>query len=243
MIYSSAASEKFLMTFTSEHVILPVIHVSGTEQAYKNAAIAFDSGADGIFLINHSISYVHLLDIHNQVKSIFPDRWIGINCLDLKPVDVFSKITQEVDGVWVDNAGITEESDEQVEADAINDSRIKSGFKGLYFGGVAFKYQQHVFDIKTTTAIASKYVDVVTTSGPRTGQPAEIHKIKKMKKVLGDHPMAIASGITPDNVLQYLPYVDCLLVATGVSKSFTEFDPALLTVLIKKVRQFDAKTG
>jgi uncharacterized protein len=239
MIFASPAYEKFYLTFSSGRVVLPVIHVSDYEQAHRNVQISFDSGSDGVFLINHLIPYAHLLDICKQIRNDFPYRWIGINCLDLKSREVFSKITTEVDGIWTDNAGIREELDEQVEADEINDSRINSEFNGLYFGGVAFKYQRYVFDIETVTALASKYVDVVTTSGPRTGQPAEISKIKKMKKVLGDHPLAIASGISKDNVQLYLPYVDCFLVATGISKSFTELDPVLLTGLIIKVKQFN----
>lgn len=60
-----------------------------------------------------------------------------------------------------------------------------------------------------------------------------------MKEALGDLPLAIASGITPDNIKRYLPYADCYLVATGISKSFTELDEARLRALVGRVRHFD----
>ena len=62
-----------------------------------------------------------------------------------------------------------------------------------------------------------------------------------MKAALGDFPLAIASGITPDNVADYLPFSDCYLVATGIGRSFEEFDPQLVKRLVQNVRAFDGE--
>jgi hypothetical protein len=51
-------------------VVLPVIHVANEKQASRNARIASHAGADGIFLINHSGSYDHLLAIAQKVISV-----------------------------------------------------------------------------------------------------------------------------------------------------------------------------
>ena len=59
-----------------------------------------------------------------------------------------------------------------------------------------------------------------------------------MKLALGDTPLAIASGITPENVEEYLPYADSLLVATGISNGFTELDPLRVRSLVERVRAF-----
>src|SRR5262245_19066696 len=82
------------------------------------------------------------------------------------------------------------------------------------------------------------YMDVVTTSGPGTGHAADTNKIWRMKLALGDTPLAIASGITPENVGNYLPHADSFLVATGISHSFTELDPSRVRALIERVRAF-----
>lgn len=68
-------------------------------------------------------------------------------------------------------------------------------------------------------------MDAVTTSGPGTGYAADIEKIRRMKQALGNTPLAIASGITPENIVNYLPHADCFLVATEISRNFTELDP------------------
>ncbi len=47
----------FKSIFPKKHAFLAVVHVEGGVQALRNAKIAEQEGADGIFLINHSISY------------------------------------------------------------------------------------------------------------------------------------------------------------------------------------------
>ncbi|MCD8309993.1 MAG: hypothetical protein LUB83_02070 [Prevotellaceae bacterium] len=54
--------------------------------------------------------------------------------------------------------------------------------------------------------------------------------------------LAIASGITPQNVTDYLPYVDYYLVATGISDSFTEINPDKLRQLLANVKAWQAES-
>lgn len=229
---------RFKELFRSRHVVLPVIHVENAAQAFANTRIARDAGCDGVFLINHSISHEDLLAIHHGVHKKFSDWWIGVNCLDLSPDHVFGAVSKEVAGIWVDNAHINEKSNDQPEADRIGLARKESGWEGLYFGGVAFKYQRHVSDLGAAAKTAQRYMDVVTTSGPGTGQAASRDKIVALKEALGDSPLAIASGITPENVAEYLDVTDCFLVATGISVSFTQLDPSRVRDLVQRVRAY-----
>jgi len=229
----------FRKKFPTPHVVLPVIHVATERQALRNASIAYDAGADGVFLINHTTSSAELLDIHAAVAAAFPAWWIGVNCLDLEPRNVFGAVSRRVDGVWVDNAMIDEEGAEQTAGQRVLDAQREHGWNGLYFGGVAFKYQREVENLQAAARIARGYMDVVTTSGPGTGQAAHVEKIRTMKEALGDFPLAIASGITPDNISGYLPFSDCYLVATGISTDFDELSPKLTRRLVDAVRSYD----
>lgn len=224
--------------FANRHVILPVIHVTAQEQAERNMDIAFAAGADGVFLINHSLADQDLLNIHTAVTAAYPDYWVGVNCLGLSPEEAFQQISDRVSGLWVDNARIDERQPAQPAAERIRSLQQAHAPRCLYFGGVAFKYQREVNDLETACRLAAPYIDVVTTSGAGTGHAADIEKIQRMRSALGDKPLAIASGITPENVTEYLPYADCFLVATGISQSFTELDPTKVRELIDRVRQF-----
>ncbi len=227
---------RFGQVFRRPPAVLPVIHVEELDQALRNAQIAREAGCDGIFLINHGGSCADLLTIHGAVQAEFPDWWIGVNCLDMSPWQVFEVIDRRVAGVWVDNAGIDEQAEVQEMAERVAEARAKSGWSGLYFGGVAFKYQRPVTDLARAAILASSYMDVVTTSGPGTGKSAQVDKIRTMKEAIGDFPLAIASGITPQNVNRYLAVADCFLVATGISHSWTELEPQRVADLVRRVQ-------
>lgn len=225
--------------FSERHVILPVIHVANQKQAMRNVNIARDANVDGVFLINHGMSASELLQIHRTIVAEHGQWWIGVNCLDLSPVEIFECIDDTVAGVWVDNAMIEETAETQREAKRIFDARKQRGWNGLYFGGVAFKYQRTVENLAEAATKAVPYMDVVTTSGPGTGYAASPEKIRAMKQSLGHHPLGIASGITPENVHEYLDIADCFLVATGISKSFEELDTDRVKALVRKIRTTD----
>lgn len=230
----------FRQVFVSRHVVLPVVHVETLEQAQRNTQLSRDTGADGVFLINHGMTDQALLAIHEAVADSHPGWWVGVNCLGLPAEAVFREVSPKVSGVWVDNAGIVEHRETQEYAERVLATRQACAPDCLYFGGVAFKYQRHVEDLEAAGRIAARYMDVVTTSGIGTGEAAAEEKIWRLKAALGESPLAIASGVTPDNVTQYLPYANAFLVATGISRNFTELDPDLVEALIRRVRAFES---
>ena len=56
-----------------------------------------------------------------------------------------------------------------------------------------------------------------------------------MSRVTGPERLAIASGVTPDNIGDYLPYVDHFLVASGISQDFHTLDPAKVRALAEAI--------
>jgi predicted TIM-barrel enzyme len=213
-----------------------VIHVTSEQHTLRNTRLARDANVDGVFLINHGMPSKELFSIFRTVAAEHADWWIGLNCLDLKPNEVFKFCDHSVRGVWVDNAMIDESVEVQERAEQVLEAREKAGWFGLYFGGVAFKGQRRVTNFAKAAATAARYMDVVTTSGWGTGHAASPKKIATMKRALGNYPLAIASGITPGNVGEYLAIADCFLVATGISKSFDELDPERVAALVRAIR-------
>ena len=217
--------------FPKRNTFLAVVHAEDEDLALRIIGIAHRNGADGVFIINHSITATRLLGILKLARRWFPDFWVGINLLGVGPLRALELIPGTTAGLWVDNAGISEagESPEAREFLVYRDRYTR--WKGLYFGGVAFKYQTAVTDPARVTKLALPFVDVITTSGSRTGSAPDLEKVRMMKFAAGEHPLAVASGMTPENVAPYKEYVDCFLVATGVSSSHTELDPS-------RVREF-----
>lgn len=203
-----------------------------------NAEVAFEAGADGTFLISmEGMPHEKLAKMHEMVRGEYLAWWVGVNFLDVPTVKVFDTLNSNISGVWVDDSAIDEWAEKQVEAEKIQQAREKSGWKGLYFGGVAFKYQREVNNLEKAAQIATKYMDVVTTSGKGTGSAPDVEKIARMKGAIGNFPLGIASGISPDNVHEFKDVADCFIVATSLLVPGTErFDKSRVRDLIQAVR-------
>ena len=232
-------------------VVTPVIHVLDREQAGRNIAVAVEAGTAGVFLINHDFPKERLLPILRDIRREWPGLWLGVNFLAVTGRDAFPILGAleiegcPIDAYWADDARMDESADEQAEAAEIARIRADSGWTGLYFGGVAFKKQRPVdpSQYRRSAKIALPFMDVVTTSGIATGHEAGDGKINDFRTGLGDAPLALASGITPENAARYGRDVDCFMVATGINTDgdFYNIDPARLDALLKVTRNMGAR--
>lgn len=231
-------------------VVTPVIHVQDLAQTLTNVAHAVRLGAPGIFLINHDFPVDRFLPILRAARAECPDVWLGVNFL-AQPgrvaFPILGRLAAEgcqIDAYWADDACMDERQASQVEAEAIAAIRAASGWQGMYFGGVCFKKQRPVDPAlnEHSARIALPFMDVVTTSGVATGQATDLTKITDFRRGLGRAPLAIASGVTPDNAADYAADVDCFLVATGINRpgDFYNIDPARLAALLSLCRDYGA---
>ena len=231
-------------------VVTPVIHVLDQKQALANINHVVRLGAPGVFLINHDFPVTDFLPMLHAIRAECPDVWMGVNFL-AQPgrvaFPILGRLAAEgcmVDAYWADDACMDERQPSQTEAEAIAAIRAASGWQGRYFGGVCFKKQRPVDPALNahSARIARPFMDVVTTSGVATGEAADTTKIADFRRGLGQAPLAIASGITPDNAAQYAADVDCFLVATGINRpgDFYNIDPARLAALLDLTRTYGA---
>lgn len=218
-------------------IFLAVIHVLDEEQAVRNAKIANESGCHGIWLICHKVMGISsndlLIKAYKAVRDEFPLYWIGVNVLSFihRPTEVFGWVEENCkgcNGIWLDNAFAFSVP----VMERIKESRDESGWNGLYFGGVAFKYQDPVHPLQDADDIppiaqqalkrickqANEFIDVITTSGLKTGKLPSFSKISCMHSI--SCPLAI-SGCGLD-VKLYKDIGDIFFCATDISKECTE---------------------
>ena len=231
-------------------VVTPVIHVVDTAQTVHNIEVANGEGAHGVFLINHDFGVEEFLPIVRAARERFADLWLGLNFLAVtgkRAFPILGELQAEgcpIDAYWGDDARIDERRDEsdQPEAQEIAEIYAASGWRGLYFGGTAFKKQREVPPERygASAAIAANFMDVVTTSGVATGHEADTSKIDTFRRAIGDTALALASGITPENARTYRD-VDCFMVATGINHEgdFYNIDPGQLSRLMNIVEQLN----
>jgi predicted TIM-barrel enzyme len=76
-------------------------------------------------------------------------------------------------------------------------------------------------------------MDVITTSGPGTGKPPTVEKIKEIRSYIGAKPMAIASGINSENKKLFENLVDYYLVASSLIDNSERFVESKLKEILK----------
>ncbi|MFO0920647.1 MAG: BtpA/SgcQ family protein [Candidatus Saccharimonadales bacterium] len=232
--------------------VYPIIHIVDGEQASEQAKIAFENGADGIFLIEKGkkVPVEHLTEVFDRVATEYPDKFVGVNYLPIKnPVDVFEYIHRAYedkiisrlpDGVLVGNT--TRDSMRESEFDSVE--LIKHEFPELrnirYLGGIAYKYNPLYTDKPEDAAEQAEAfghdMDMVVTSGGKTGEAPSVEKVAAIKKAIGNKPLAIASGINVNNVLGFAGIVDMVLVSTSL-----ETEPYSGNFDVDKLRELVSK--
>jgi predicted TIM-barrel enzyme len=227
--------------FHRPRIVLPVIHCIDGTQVRESVSVAMGAGADAVMLINQggmTASEVLTLAKALSVAGV-P---VGVNLLGMDPSIAMRRASyyaHALVALWVDDIGVRWDAPvASVNAlDDLYESRNPS-WAGLTFGGVAFKYRtavppEHYAAVARMAATSG--VDVVTTSGDRTGEPPTVDKIRVMREAIGDHALAIASGMTPENVADYCAHGSAFLVATGIESEFGWLDPARTKAMVDTV--------
>jgi len=229
-------------TFGGTRVLLPVVHPISREAALKSVLVAREAGVRGIFLIDQGMSEAEVLRLAVDLRAEHPQLWIGLNLLSRRPAEALrislDACRGRVDGIWSDDARIDERVADQRDAEEFVAARCDLRWSGLYFGGVAFKYQREVARAALSRAavLASPLMDVLCTSGPGTGQPADVEKVLALRRGLDvGSGLALASGVTVDNVGTYLPYVQAFLVGTGIEERLGVLDARKVSDLRKAI--------
>lgn len=210
--------------------VFPVIHYLNHDLALQQVDLARICGADGVFLISHHGNDDELVQVAAEAKGLYPDFKIGINLLSEGALDACTKAADaNLDMVWADDMGVDSNGGNAM-ADSL--SRFAREFPPIQlFASVAFKYRPDESNPPLAAKNAKQLGFVPTTSGSATGSAPEVQKIIDMYLATGGQ-LAIASGMSPENVADFAPYLSHILVATGVGLNEHRIDPQRLNQLI-----------
>lgn len=212
--------------------IIPVIHYHDDEQVMRNATIASEAGCNGVLLIEMSGNNAPLRPAALAVKEAFPELKVGINYLGVDPrYALESTLSAGLDMTWTDAQPTHSDNRHLVVAKDL--AELLHEVHHEMFVGVAFKHQRYEPDPVAATRRAIATGLIPTTSGPTTGVAADVAHVSQIREQIEkDAPLAIASGITPENFASFKPFLSHVLVATGVSKNFYELDEHRLAALM-----------
>lgn len=210
--------------------ILPVIHLLDHATALEQVTLARDCGSDGVFLISHKGNDEELVEIAWASKRLHPDFPIGVNLLSKSPMAAALQAwSVGMNMVWADDMGA---SSKGLTVEGRDLAALKAQFPSYaMFASVAFKYQPHEPDPQAAAVCALQAGFIPTTSGTATGSAPQLEKIVAMSAATNGL-LAVASGITPENIASFAPYLSHVLVATGIGLDEYRIDPVKLRLLI-----------
>jgi hypothetical protein len=239
-------TKPYLLPLAPEHPmpakIYPVIHHKDAATTLAEAELALNTaGVAGVFLISHSghpsDDVEIIMQLTGRVQAQFPQHEIGFNALSLgldEALIAFNDagLSRAQCGLWFDSLGIHSSAFKpSMAAQVVREYCSESAI----FAGVAFKHQAPEPDPVKAADMARALGFIPTTSGPATGIPPSVEKIASMS-VHGTQPLAVASGMTPNNVAQYAPYLSHILVSTGISRDAYHLDPVKLRDFVQTVQ-------
>ncbi len=74
-------------------------------------------------------------------------------------------------------------------------------------------------------AVYRGLADAVIVTGPETGSPVELEVLRKAKRVAGEVPIIVGSGVNPQNVIELLSIADGVIVGTYFKKEGVTENP------------------
>lgn len=222
--------------------VVPVIHHLDPVTTLDQARLAVRCGAFGVFLISHQGDNHELLRLVHPVRvalqALTPHAvgqpWVGVNLLGATPTDAYRMAAQNgAAAVWMDSAGVSSASADN-HALGVSFSR-RHGLPLEVFAGVAFKYRGLEPLPATAARNAAALGFVPTTSGSATGEAPSVEKVRLVSAGAGG-PVAVASGLTADNLPWFHGLISHAIVSTGVSADFHRFDEAKLRRFVEVAR-------
>lgn len=229
-----------------------------SEKAVRDSKMMEDNGIDGLIIENFgdkmfqktvgpevvaAMTYV-AKDIRRELK--IP---IGICALQSDAIAGIA-IAKAVEAAFVRIPYYTETSVvdagtmESIAASALRYRRfLESDVK--IFADVHIKHSYPLMQRPIEYAAEDSYhrglADAVIITGRKTGGDTNPEDIRRVRNALPELPLVVGSGVTEENVENYLSMVNAIIIATGLNvsgKVESEPDPSRIDSFMRKIKAF-----
>jgi len=212
-----------------------VIHAKDDERGIFDAGVAIGAGARAIALIDQYCTIEEVQWIAASVRRRIPHK---------SSVQVTVNHLMGTPPLWLEELNC----DSWVDCISVQTSAVRPTGAYITYGGLAFKGQhdppeiveRHLHDYAADPHPGF----VVTTSGPRTGEPPTTQKIEWFRSLMPkDAPLAIASGMTMGNLPVFLPLATDFFVGTALEDHNLRVVPEKVREMISLIDTFNTDIG
>lgn len=212
-----------------------VIHAKDDERGVFDAGVAIGAGARSLALIDQYCPIEEVQWIAAAVRRRLPRR---------ESVQITVNHLMGTPPLWLEELNC----DSWVDGISVQTNAVRPAGEYTTFGGLAFKGQYDPPEI-VERHLRDYAADphprfVVTTSGPRTGEPPTTQKIDWFRSLMPeDARLAIASGMTVDNLPVFLPLATDFFVGTALEDHNLRVDPDKVRAMVALFHAFNTSIG
>lgn len=210
----------FLDLFKEKKPILGMLHLTGDSpkekraQCLKEAAIYKRCGVDGMIVEDYFGSRHDVVDCLKALAQT--DEYVlGVNVLDNFSFSYEAAALYGGCFVQVDSAaGHLPPALDRPYGEMIAAYRRSGDIQVI--GGVRFKYQPILSGrtLEEDMRLGLERCDAIACTGEGTGLETTTDKIRRFRELMGDYPLVVAAGMTPDTVGEKLAIGDAAIVGS-----------------------------
>lgn len=204
-----------LSLFAKPKPIIGMLHLKGEEDGTvmerlkREIDLYVENGVDGVIVEGYFGTYPSMVKGLEYVREAKLPIPYGVNCLHVDAMGFELAMDYDAAFLQLDSViGHLKPRDEASEAAFLD--LYRSRYQGKVMGGVRFKYMpvKSANTVEEDLVIAKDRCDAVCVTQDATGQETSIDKIRQFRGALGDFPLFVAAGLTPENVASSFAYAD-----------------------------------
>ena len=183
--------------------------------ANEEARIMTENGVDAVIVENYYGTPDHVRAVLDDFQRNRAPFLYGVNLLDDDEANFQAAIRYGAAFLQLDSvAGHLTPEEDPVFGQRMDQWR--SAYAGCVIGGVRFKYQPYLSgrSLAEDLHIGMSRCDAIAVTGLGTGMPTEISKIKEFRDIVGDFPLLVTAGVTPESCPAQLKLADGAIVGS-----------------------------
>lgn len=212
---------KYRGLFGKHKPVMAMLHLkadhkmSMLERAQAEVACFLENGVEALLVENYFGSAEDCEVVLAWLQKAYPHAIYGVNILGdyAKAFELAEKYNARF--IQIDSVcGHLPPKADEIYAEELNTLRTQS--KAVVLGGVRFKYQP-VRSGRATEEdlhLGMQRCDAIVVTGDGTGMVTPIQKVQQFRNAIGDFPLIMGAGMTPDTVEEAFRYCDGAIVGS-----------------------------
>jgi predicted TIM-barrel enzyme len=222
-------NKPFLELFKKPKPVIGMLHLKGTnaqdrfDRFRREVDLYVENGVDGVIVETYFGPYSAMTQALTYLDANGLPIPYGVNCLNVDALGFHAASTWHASFVQLDSViGHLKPRDEESEQAFLD--WMRSAYSGCVLGGVRFKYQPVLSQnsVEEDLRIAMGRCDGICVTQDRTGQETSLDKIRQFRQAIGNFPLVVAAGTTPENIRRSFAFADAAIVGSYFKDTYKD---------------------